>query len=61
MLLASFYINYKKVFELVLTGGNAKIQKIQQYTENTLNTTFLLKMLIQQNIANEIFFFFLIF
>ena len=29
MLLVSFYINYKKVFELVLTGDNA---------ENTKNT-----------------------
>ena len=34
-----------------------KIQKTQQYIENTQNTTFLLKMLIQQNIAKETIFF----
>ena len=32
MLLASFYINYTEVFDLVLTGGNTKnTEKIQVY------------------------------
>ena len=54
MLLASFYINHKKLFQLVATGDNTKNTTNTVIQRNTKNTVFLLKVMTSAEIAGAI-------
>ena len=55
MLLNSFYINYEKVFELVLIGDNTNTKKIQCCRQNTKQySTFLKNFDVIKNCKSDI-------
>ena len=55
MLLNSFYVNYKKVFELVLIGDNTSTKKIQCCRQNTKQySTFLKNFDVIKNCKSDI-------
>ena len=57
MLLALFYINYKKIVELVLTGDNTKNTKNTIIQRKYKKTVFLLQMLMSAKMRKQYTFF----